>query len=110
MYIIKESHFLSEFPWYSTCNGSLSDLNFITVSVLSVEVSSQFSGISLDTLQLWFSWELVVMVVTSYISFTVNNTAKSLHLQKNRMWRAPSHCEVCLQLHDVKNYSPMKMP
>jgi uncharacterized membrane protein YjjB (DUF3815 family) len=66
MHIIEGCHRLSEFPWYLQQFPFWSQ--FITVPAFSVLSS-------LGNLQPWRSWDLVVMVVISCISFAANKTA-----------------------------------
>ncbi|KAF8489254.1 hypothetical protein F5888DRAFT_1747292 [Russula emetica] len=66
MHIIGGCHRLSEFPWYLQPFPFWSQ--FITVPAFSVLSS-------LGNLQPWRSWDLVVMVVISCISFAANKTA-----------------------------------
>ena len=66
MHIIGGCHRLAEFPWYLQPFPFWSQ--FITVPAFSVLSS-------LGNLQPWRSWDLVVMVVISCISFAANKTA-----------------------------------
>jgi len=66
MHIIGGCHRLPEFPWYLQPFPFWSQ--FITVPAFSVLSS-------MGNLQPWRSWDLVVMVVISCISFAANTTA-----------------------------------
>jgi uncharacterized membrane protein YjjB (DUF3815 family) len=66
MHIIEGCHRLSEFAWYLKPFPFWSQ--FITVPAFSVLSS-------LGNLQPWRSWDLIVMVVISCISFAANKTA-----------------------------------